>query len=103
MPRKFNQQQVRKRTEEIIAAALRLAEAPGGWVKLTATLIATEAGCSYGLVALYLGSMDDLRQTLVKVSMKQENYAVLAQVMLTGNYKIPATIRAKVIAHISGE
>jgi AcrR family transcriptional regulator len=102
MPRKFNQQQVRKRKDSIIAAALKLASQPGGWVKLTATLIASEACCSYGLVALYLGSMDDLRTVLVRTAIKRGNYAVVAQAMLAG-HEVPAGVRAKVIAHIAGE
>lgn len=102
MPRKFNQQQVRKRKDSIIAAALKLASQPGGWVKLTATVIACEAGCSYGLVALYLGSMDDLRSTLLRIAIKREKYAVVAQAMLAG-HQVPAGVRAKAIAHISGE
>lgn len=101
MPRKFNQQQVKKRKESIIAAALKLASQPGGWVKLTAALIASEACCSYGLVALYLGSMEDLRSTLVRTAIKRENYAVVAQAMLAG-HQVPACVRVKVVAHIAG-
>lgn len=102
MPRKFNQQQVRKRKESILAAALKVASQPGGWIRMTATLIASEAGCSYGLVALYLGSMDNLRDALLRAAIKRCNYAVVAQAMLAG-HQVPAGVRAKAIAHISGE
>lgn len=101
MPRKFNQQQVKKRKDSIIAAALAVASRPGGWTRLTANAIATEADCSYGLVSLYLGSMEALRATLVRAAIKRENYDVVAQAMMAG-YEVPVGVRAKVIAHIAG-
>jgi AcrR family transcriptional regulator len=98
----LNQQQVKKRKESIITAALKLTETPGGWMKITTEKIAIESDCSYGLVAYYFGSIQDIRQTLVRTAIKRGNYAVLAQAMVAG-HKMPAGVRAKVIAHISGE
>jgi len=106
MPSKFKPQQVNKRRAEIIAAGIRLASKPGGFTSLTQATVAVEAGCSYGLVSNYLGSIHDIRATLVRAAMKQSNFPVLAQAMLAGHpeaRKMPAAMRAQVVAHISGE
>src|ERR1700744_1971065 len=84
-----NQQQVKKRKESIIAAALKLASQPGGWAKFTQASIASEAGCSYGLVSFPFGSIEAIRSLIVRAAIKRNNYAVLAQAMLAG-HKIPA-------------
>lgn len=64
--------------------------------------IASEVGCSYGLVDFYLGSMLNLRAVLLRAAIKRGNYAVVAQAMVAG-HKVPAGVRAKAVAHISGE
>jgi AcrR family transcriptional regulator len=100
--RRVNQQQLRKRKETIIDAAMRLATAPGGWSRLTRAAIALEASCSDALVSNYLGSMIDIRETLLKTAMKQENYAVIHQAWAAGE-KFPKHIEVAMFEHMTSE
>jgi AcrR family transcriptional regulator len=98
--RRVNQQQLRKRKETIIDAAMLLAQEPGGWSKLTRGGIALRAGCSDALVSNYLGSMIDIRETLLKTAMKQENYAVIHQAWAAGE-KFPKHIKVAMFEHLT--
>ena len=61
----------RTRKDLIFKAALRIALRPGGWIKLTRTSIAKEAGCSAGLVSSYLGTMATIRRLLILHAIEQ--------------------------------
>jgi AcrR family transcriptional regulator len=104
MPR-VNQQQMNKRRQTILEAALRLAGKPGGWGKLTRAAIALEAQCSDALVSTYLGSMARVRYQMVREAIRLENFSVLIQAHMAHDpaaIKMPAALRIKMFAHLSG-
>lgn len=87
----------------ILVAAIQIAEQPGGWVRLTRASIAKRAKCSPGLVSAHLGSMDSLRASLVRVSIKQENFDILIQALMAQNpeaCKMRPLLKQKALSHI---
>ena len=94
----------RIRTESMLAAALRIASKPGGWTTLTAAAIADEANCSYGLVCLYLGSIACIRREVVKAAIRQENFDVLIQALISNDpeaNRMKPLLRQKAFAHVA--
>jgi AcrR family transcriptional regulator len=73
------------RAEVILIAAMRIARRPGGWASLTRARIASEARCADSLVTLRLGSMDAIRQTLMKRAIKHEYFDLIAQGLAAGD------------------
>lgn len=66
------------RTRELLAVALRLAAADG-WRSLTRESIALAAGVSPGLVSARLGTMEQLRRSVMRAAVTQRCVAVVAQ------------------------
>lgn len=73
------------RKGQIMQAALRVAEIPGGWAKLTREAVAREAGCTDSLVSLHFGTMITFRRSIMRAAIAQENLAVLAQGLASGD------------------
>ena len=67
------------RKTEILAAALRVAEKPGSYAKLTRASVATEASCTEGLVSRYFGTMISLKRAVMRAAVHKENLAIIAQ------------------------
>ena len=91
------------RREQILCAALRIAERPGGWAKLTITAIAQEARCSYGLVCFHLGSIGAIRRETVKAAIKNENFDALIQALIANDpeaNRMKPLLKQKAFAHI---
>ena len=66
------------RTVELIDVALRLAAADG-WRALTRERIAVAAGVSPALVSARLGTMDQMRRSVMRAAVKQRVVAVVAE------------------------
>lgn len=66
------------RRQQIVSAALKLA-AKSNYLYITRDEVAAEAGVSKGLIFRYCGTMDDLKQAVLKAAITEENVAVLAQ------------------------
>lgn len=66
------------RTVELIDVALRLAAADG-WRSLTRERIAVAAGVSPALVSARLGTMDQMRRSVMRAAVKQRVVAVVAE------------------------
>lgn len=75
----------RDRKSTILMAALRIARQPGGWSTMTRVQIAKEAHCAEGLVSKYLGSMDVIRRTLMKIAIKHEHFDLISQGLASGD------------------
>lgn len=69
----------RDRKFEILFAALRVAEKPGSYAKLTRAAVATEAICTEGLVSRYFGTMISLRRAVMRAAIQTKNLAIIAQ------------------------
>jgi hypothetical protein len=67
------------RKTEILQAAVKLAEKPGGWITLTRLAVATAAGCSESLPSAYFGTMRNFRRAIMREAIRVNNYSVIAQ------------------------
>lgn len=68
----------KERTEQILAAALKQAGIRG-YMRVTRDDIAFEAGVATGLVSLYMGTMADLRRTVMRHAVIQEVLSIVAE------------------------
>jgi len=66
------------RSEEIVAAGLRLAKA-NGWKSLTRDGVATEAGVSFAMVNVRFGTMTQLKRAVMREAIRREELRVIAQ------------------------
>lgn len=73
------------RKTEIIDAALRVAERPGAYSKLTRVGIATEAGCAEGLVSRYFGTMNAFKRVVMRAAIQRSNLSIIAQGLACGD------------------
>lgn len=93
------------RKAEILNAALKLAERPGGWSKLTRDLVAQTAGCADGLVSKYFGTMITFRRTIMRAAIKDNNLSILAQGLASNDptaRKIPPELKVKALHELAG-
>lgn len=73
------------RRQEILEAAVRVAEKCGGFSNLTRLNVANEALCSEGLVSRYFGTMPQFKRDIMRVAIKNRNLSIIAQGIGTGN------------------
>lgn len=66
------------RTAVILEAAITLATREG-FTELRRDAIATEAGCTFGLVTIRLGTMTEVRRAVMRAAIKRKIWSVLAQ------------------------
>lgn len=66
------------RKEQILAAALTLAETQG-YSHVTRDGIAAEAQCAPGLVNAYFGTMINLRRDIMRAAVRERRLVVVAQ------------------------
>jgi AcrR family transcriptional regulator len=78
------------RIDEILTAALKLSE-KHGYSNITREQVATAARCSVGLVSKRMGTMDNLRRSIVSAAINQENLVILAQALVNNH---PKALRA---------
>lgn len=62
----------------LITAALAVA-ARDGYQNMSREAIASEAGCSAGLISKYFGTMQQLRRSIMRAAVLQGNHTVIAQ------------------------
>lgn len=67
-----------QRTNDILAAALRVAERDG-FTSMRRDAIATEAGITGGLVTIRLGSMDQVRRSVMRLAIKERKLRTIAE------------------------
>lgn len=80
-----------ERKKEILNAALRVAERPGGWKNLTRLAVANEAGCSEALPSVYFGTMNMFRRAIMREAIRVGNHKVIAQGVVNND---PVAMRA---------
>lgn len=68
----------RERREQIVAAALDLAEKMG-YQEVHRSHIAERLGCSEALIRVHFSTLPDLRRTIVRSAVKAERLGVIAQ------------------------
>ena len=74
------------RKQEIVEAALRIAEEVG-LCGVTRDEVADRAGCSAGLVNHYFGTMSQLQRATIGEAVRVRNLTVLAQGLVMGHPK----------------
>lgn len=72
-------QQPDDRKFQILTAALKVAEQPGGFGKLTREAVATEVGCAESLVSAYFGTMPSFKRTIMRAAIMSDNLSIIAQ------------------------
>jgi len=78
------------RVAEILLAAVKLSE-KYGYTNVTREQVAQGAKCSVGLVSKYMGTMDNMRRSIVSAAIAQENLTILAQALVNNH---PKALRA---------
>lgn len=95
--------QPKARTEQLLDVALQLA-AKHGLAHITRMQIATAADVSPALVSARLGTMEDMRRSVMRRAIKTETLPVIAAGLLARNtyaLKAPEELRQRAIASIS--
>lgn len=72
------------RTEQLLQAALELAQVRG-WAKMTRECIAMAANVSPALVSARLGTMTELRRSVMRAAVKQRVACVVAEGLVAGD------------------
>ena len=95
------------RRELVLRAAIEVARVPGGWSTLTRQRIAQQAGCSEGLVSLYLGDMSRARRHIMKAAIREEILEIIVQsIAAHDGYAIkkwlPAELKIKALLSLIG-
>ena len=91
------------RKSEILAAALALAS-KNGYRNITRASIAEKAGASEALVSRYMGSMDKLREAVMREACKKGVIPVIAQGIAERHraaLRVSDDLRTQALAHIS--
>lgn len=91
------------RKENLIVAALAVAKRDG-FSSLTRASIANEAECSTGLVTNYLGTMPQLKRTVMRAAITNEVVEVVAEGIALRDkqaLKAPDALKKKAIAHLT--
>ena len=94
----------RARHDDIVAAALRIA-GDSGYNRITRDDIALAAGCSPALVSEILGTMTQLRRTLVRAAIANEILPVVAQALALRDphaLRAPQELRERAAASLTG-
>ena len=67
------------RKEQLLQAAVALADVPGGYATLTRKAVADKVGVSEGLVSLHWGTMTQLRRSVMREAIKEVKLKIIAQ------------------------
>ena len=73
------------RKRQILDAAIKLSEMPGGWSRLTRDAVAKEAGCALGLPSKYFGTMINFRRSIMRAALATHNFSIIAQGLADGD------------------
>lgn len=85
------------RKEELLAAALALAEKQG-YTNVSRAAIAAQCGVSEALLSHHFGTMIEFRRTLMRYAIRKENLAVVLQGLVAKDaraIKAPELLRAR--------
>lgn len=97
-------QKARSSKAAILDAAVTLASQPGGLSKLRRDAVAKAAGVASGLVTHYWGSMNALRNAVVRKAVADENLAVVGEAVAIGHkdaIDAPRALRTRAAQHVA--
>ena len=92
-----------KRTAESLAAAVKLAKR-NGFAKLTRDGVAEAAKVSTGLVSTHFGSVEKLRDEVMRAAVRDEILSIVAEGIANGNRiarRAPAPLRTRALQSLS--
>lgn len=92
----------KERTAQILTAALKLS-AKHGYTAVTRDMIAEEVGASPALVSLRVGTMPNLRRSIVRQAIAKQELKVIGQAVAANDpltKKIPEALRRKALASL---
>lgn len=93
----------RDRKDELLSAALALAEKQG-YMNVSRAAIASQCGVSEALLSHHFGTMTEFRRTLMRYAIRKENLAVVLQGLVARDaraLKAPDALRARACAEIA--
>lgn len=76
-----------KKNPAVLEAAIKLAEL-WGYLHITREMIATEAQVATGTVSLHLGSMKQLRKTIIRHAIRTDNHIIIAQAIIAQDERV---------------
>lgn len=89
--------------EIMLSAAIETARVPGGWSTLTRERIAQTAGCSDGLISLYLGDMENTRRCIMREAVRQEILEIIRQSLVAyDGYPVPKELKRRSLLSLIG-
>ena len=74
----------KQRTRELLAVALDMA-VTNGWASLTHAGVAAQSGASKGLVVARLGTMAEMRRSVMRAAVAQRVVSVVAEGLAAGD------------------
>ena len=100
----LDKHKVEERKKSILRAAIVVAEARGGWSKMTREAVAREADCADAAVSVYFGTMTEFRRTVMRHAIGLKNLSILAQGLAAGDKhaaKAEPELKQKAIATLA--
>lgn len=91
------------RRSQILVAAIERARV-AGYQNVTREMIAADAQCSTGLVSKYLGTMIDLRRSVMRAAIKDGVLEIVAQGLVAKDrhaLKAPDTLKQAALASLA--
>ncbi len=92
------------RKNQILEAAIKVAERPGGWAKLTRDAVAKESECAEGLPSKYFGTMVNFKRAIMRAAIRELNLSVIAQGLAAGDkvaMKADVALKRKALATLA--
>lgn len=93
------------RVAQILDAAVQLAE-EHGYTHVTREMIADMVACSPGLISKHMGTMQNLRRSIVSAAIARENLAIVAQALVDKHPKMNNAcddLKRRAMAFVCGE
>lgn len=93
------------RKDQILSAAIKVAEKSGGFSRLTREAVAKEVGLSEGLVSKYFGTMTAFKRTIMRSAILTENLSIIAQGLASGDthaQKANKGLKSRALATLAG-
>lgn len=103
-PATFNRMNPEQRRLAMLAAAMKIAQKPGGFASLERGPVAVAAGCSASLVNHYFANMDGLRTAVIKAAVASKNLHVIGQAIVAGHpaaRRVAPALRKDALASLS--
>lgn len=93
------------RKDQILDAAITVAQVPGGWSTLTRAAVAKAADCAEALPSKYFTTMTQFRRAIMRAAIERGNLSIVAQGLAAGDncaLKAPPELKKAAVASLAG-